>query len=73
MAPRRKFSKAATFEIPGRGEGSVRVAGTGEVRLELPGRFTLESFFPGFQSGDAMNITLVPTRSKAVDAVAEKP
>ena len=38
MATRRKFSKLATFEIAGRGQGSVRVAETGEVRLELPGR-----------------------------------
>lgn len=41
--------------------GSVRVAETGEVRLELPGRFSIESFFPDWKSGDQMNITFIPT------------
>jgi hypothetical protein len=33
-------------------------------RLELPGRFSIESFFPGWKQGDAMNITLVPSSSE---------
>jgi hypothetical protein len=36
----------------------------GEVRLELSGRFSIESFFPGWKQGDAMNITLVPSSSE---------
>jgi hypothetical protein len=62
---RRKFDKVAEFEITGRGTGSVRVAETGEVRLELPGRFSVESFFPGWKSGDQMNITFIPSMSPA--------
>jgi hypothetical protein len=64
---RRKFNKIATFEVPGRGEGSVRLAETGEVRFELPGRFSIESFFPGWKTGDAMNITFVPSSSDPED------
>lgn len=61
MSERRQFEKIAAFEVAGRGEGSVRIASSGEVRLELPGRFTIESFFPGWKTGDVMNVTFAPT------------
>jgi hypothetical protein len=62
MAAERKFRKEATFEIPNRGEGSVRVGQSGEVRLELPGRFVVESVFPGMKKGPGavVRVTLRP-------------
>jgi hypothetical protein len=56
---RRRLAKVPVFEVPSRGEGSVRISDDGEVRLELPDRFAIESFFPGWKSADSMNITFV--------------
>jgi hypothetical protein len=59
----RKFKEVSEFEI-GDETGSVHVSEeTGAIRIELPGRYWIESVFPGVLKGDAMNITVVPTET----------